>query len=257
KATPRDMLRIQLDDRALVLERWRDLLLAVLTPEVTRSDPRRAELRRHVESWGGRAAAESVGYRVVREFRSAVSSAVLGAALSRCRDADPRLRHWHLRQREGPVWQILQERPEHLLDPRHESWDEQLVAAVDTTLLRLLRIGDDLAERTWGERNATRIRHPISRAVPALRRWLDMPRRALPGDRDMPRVQAPTFGPSQRLVVSPGREELGFFHMPCGQSGHPMSPFYRNSHAAWENGEPTPFLPGPALHTLVLSPSDR
>ena len=43
-------------------------------------------------------------------------------------------------------------------------------------------------------------------------------------------------------------------HMPTGQSGHPLSPFYANSHDAWVKGEPTPFLPGPAEHTLTLVP---
>jgi penicillin amidase len=109
-----------------------------------------------------------------------------------------------------------------------------------------------LAARTWGEQNTTRIRHPLSSAVPLLGRWLDMPRHQLPGDAFMPRVQSPASGASQRMVVSPGQEAHGFFHMPCGQSGHPLSPHYRDGHAAWERGDPTPFLPGPPRHRLVL-----
>ena len=70
----------------------------------------------------------------------------------------------------------------------------------------------------------------------------------------MPRVQGPTHGASERLVVSPGQEEKGYFHMPVGQSGHPLSPYYQAGHQAWENGEPTPFLPGPVQHTLRLVP---
>jgi penicillin G amidase len=42
--------------------------------------------------------------------------------------------------------------------------------------------------------------------------------------------------------------------MPTGQSGHPLSPYYANSHEAWVKGEPTPFLPGEAEHTLTLTP---
>jgi len=34
-----------------------------------------------------------------------------------------------------------------------------------------------------------------------------------------------------------------------------MSPYYRAGHAAWERGEPTPFLPGPPEHVLVLKPA--
>jgi penicillin amidase len=83
---------------------------------------------------------------------------------------------------------------------------------------------------------------------------LNMPADPLAGDNDMPRVQGPRFGQSQRLVVSPGREDEAIFHMPGGQSGHPMSPFYRAGHDAWVKGEPTPLLPGPTQHTLMLNP---
>ena len=83
-----------------------------------------------------------------------------------------------------------------------------------------------------------------------------MPARELPGDSEnMPRIQAPEMGASQRMAVSPGHEADGYLHMPCGQSGHPLSPHYRDSHAAWEEGQPTPFLPGQAIHKLVLKPA--
>jgi penicillin amidase len=81
-----------------------------------------------------------------------------------------------------------------------------------------------------------------------------MPAVELPGDNDMPRIQGPTFGASERFAVSPGREAEGIFEMPGGQSGHPLSPFYRAGHEAWARGEPTAFLPGPAVHTLILQP---
>ncbi len=44
----------------------------------------------------------------------------------------------------------------------------------------------------------------------------------------------------------------GLLNMPGGQSGHPLSPFYRAGHEAWVRGEPAPFLPGPAVHVLTL-----
>lgn len=62
------------------------------------------------------------------------------------------------------------------------------------------------------------------------------------------------YGASQRMAVSPGREAEGYFHMPCGQSGHPLSPHYRDGHGAWMTGKPTPFLPGAAVHTFRLEP---
>jgi penicillin amidase len=81
-----------------------------------------------------------------------------------------------------------------------------------------------------------------------------MPPDRLPGDADMPRVQSPSHGASERLVVSPGHENEGIFHMPGGQSAHPLSPFFRAGHEAWVRGEPASFLPGPTKHTLTLQP---
>ena len=74
----------------------------------------------------------------------------------------------------------------------------------------------------------------------------------LAGDGNMPRVQSPTFGASERMVVAPGHEADGIVHMPGGQSGHPLSPFWGAGHGAWVRGEPTPFLPGTAVHALQL-----
>jgi penicillin amidase len=254
KATPRDLLAIQLDDRALFQERWRNLLLQTLTPEAVGNAPRRRELRRLLEAtWTGRASVDSVAYRMTRTFRNFLLEQVF-TSLTGQGDTPEEQRFGPTRQFEGPLWRLVTERPPHLLDPKFESWDEQLLAAADAMLEYYEEQGRSLGDLTWGDRNTTRIRHPLSQAVPALSGWLDMPARQLPGDEDMPRVQGPGFGASERLVVSPGQEEKGFFHMPVGQSGHPLSPFYQAGHKAWEEGEPTPFLPGPAVHTLRLSP---
>ena len=59
---------------------------------------------------------------------------------------------------------------------------------------------------------------------------------------------------SQRMAVSPGREEQGYFHMPTGQSGHFLSPFYRAGHADWAEGKASPLLPGPTRHTVWIVP---
>ena len=70
----------------------------------------------------------------------------------------------------------------------------------------------------------------------------------------MPRAQQASSGISERMVVSPGHEAEGIFHMPGGQSAHPLSPYFRAGHEAWVRGEPTPFLPGPTTHRVTLQP---
>jgi penicillin G amidase len=81
-----------------------------------------------------------------------------------------------------------------------------------------------------------------------------MPREPLPGDSHMPRFQSPSAGASERFAVSPGREELGYFHMPCGQSGHPLSPHYADGHAGVGEGREDALPAGEAVHVLTLVP---
>ena len=252
-ATPRDLLAVQLDDRALFLQPWHARLLAVLTPEAVAGKPARAELRRRAEVWEGRASPEAVSYRLVREFRQAVLRRALGPIFAPCVEAMPDFdsRRLHL---EPAVQALLRERPPHLLEAQYASWDDLLTAAADDTAAALAAFGADPAAATWGARNRAAIRHPLSGALPFVGRWLDLPADPLPGDSDLPRFQSPSNGASERLVVAPGREAEGILQVPGGQSGHPLSPYYRAGHTAWVRGEPSPLLPGPTRHTLTLQP---
>jgi penicillin amidase len=253
-AAPRDLLAIQLDDRALFLARWQALLLETLNPAALAGHPARARLRALAARWEGRASIDSVSYGLVRDFRQAAAARALSPIFAPCVDADPGFQ-WSLFHYEDALWLLLHAQPAHLLAPPYVSWTDLLLAAADDAAAQLSRAPGGPAHATWGRRNSARIVHPFARVLPAwLTGWLNLPADPLPGDADMPRVQAPSFGASERFVVAPGRENEGIFHMPGGQSGHPLSPFYRAGHEAWVHGEPTPFLPGPPLHTLILAP---
>lgn len=254
--SPQDMLAIQLDDQATLLETWKQALARQL--EAMATGPDRDALRAALDSWTGKAEPGSVGYRVVRAWREEVIEAVRGGFTAAVRTRFPDFVLPRLNQFEHAVAALLLYRPAHLLPPGHANWDTLLGDAARRVAARLGAEPGGISARTWGERNTTRIRHPLSRALPAfLGRWLDMPSQALPGDNHMPRVQGPSFGASERFAVSPGAEQHGYLHMPGGQSGHPLSPFYGAGHADWARGTPTPFLPGPARHRLSFEPVPR
>lgn len=254
-ATPRELLSVQLDDRALFLAPWNKLLLDTITPKASAANPVRGELRRYAEKWEGRASVDAISYPITRLFRIAVYTRVFQPIFASSTDEVADM-EWNVLLLEGPIWKILQERPRNLLDPKYASWDDLLVGAVDDVIHDLDRAGVRLPYQTWGRMNAADIRHPFSRNLPwFVRTKIDMPHDPLPGDVDMPRVQTPTHGASERFIVSPGHESDGIFEMPCGQSGHPLSPYYRAGHEAWVRGDPTPFLPGKTEHTLALVPA--
>jgi penicillin amidase len=256
------LLAIQLDDRAVFLQRWWSLLQQESGQP---GSDALVQLAQAAHPWNGRASAESVSYRLVREWRDAVHARVLTGLMGTS--------HVHLDtalpapQLEGVVWPLLQQRPAHLLPERYacasrtpprcdarSGWHTLLEDAA-----REVTGGapaDALASRTWGQRNTAAICHPLAAALPAsLKSQLCMPAEPLAGDTHMPRVQGPSFGASQRMVVSPGHEERGLIHMPGGQSGHPLSPFWGAGHEDWVHGRPAPFMPGTAAYTLHLRPA--
>jgi penicillin amidase len=255
RASAKDMVKIQVDDRALFLMRWRDLVLEVLDDRALRDQPLRAEARTLIEDWTGRAMAEDVGYRIVRTLRLQIRKDVFESLIAPVRAKFPDTKFLPSAQFEAPLWQLVTQRPDHLLDPHFANWKDALLASIDKTLKELQEQCPELKRCTWGAQNTLAMRHPLSHAVPLIGRWLDMPAKPLSGDSFMPRVQGPSFGASERLVVSPGQEAAGYFQMPGGPVDHPLSPFYGAGHDAWARGEPRPLLPGPARHTLTLLPS--
>ena len=256
--TPQDMLDIQNDDRALYLAQWRELLLQVLA-DAGELDPELGELQRLVDEWIPRADAPSVGYRLVRAYRNEVRRQVFHALMEPVRRAyGEDLQLNASRQFDAPLWSMVKSKPRHLLPANIDSWDAFLLVAAEQVVNEMAEKGNGkLADRTWGEYNTARIRHPLSSAVPFLSDWLNMPAEPLRGDSDMPRAQGATWGASERFSVFPGDEASSLMQMPGGQSGHPMSDFYRRGHAAWVDGTAAPFLPGAASYELKLQPATR
>lgn len=250
-----DLLAIALDDRALFLERWRKLLEITLTPEVAARDPRFAKIRALLPTWSGRALPDDVAYRWVREFRASVTANVMYGLIFEVRERYPDFEFVRMRQLEGVVWQILAERPGHLLRPNFATYDDLLAHSLGHAIKRVAKFTPGpVEERVFGEYNRSRIAHPLTIALPELDGLLNMPDLPVPGDAYMPRVSRKWGGASERFVVSPGKEASGFFHMPGGQSGHFMSPFYRAGHLNWVEGRASAFLPGDAKHELTLTP---
>ncbi|MGB1262643.1 MAG: penicillin acylase family protein [Cognaticolwellia sp.] len=247
------LLDVALDDSAKFLLRWQTFLLSsVLTDDMLIQHPNWQDVKRIVQTEQLSASVDSVAYRLVRNFRLNVRDQVFDIFNDNMSKLDESYSFKTIRhQVETPLWQLVTQQPENFLWRSHDTWSALFAAALDKTLTDMTE-STTLAEATWGQQNISKIQHPLSRAVPFIGRWLDMPEVALPGDSYMPRVQGKSFGASQRMVVSPSHEAQGFFHMPTSQSGHPWSPYYGLGHESWVKGEASSFLPGPSQYTLTL-----
>ncbi len=255
RVTPQEMLSIQLDDEALFYRRWQKLLLEVLRQERCQFDPLKKEMREIIVAWDGYASVDSVAFTLIKSFRESLSHSLVERIFQPCMERWDQFNPERF-DYEEPIWIILQERPPTLRDPSYESWDAEFASHVDRFLQLYGDDGDiDWESCQWGKWNALAIHHPLSRAVPVLGYFLDFVGDSISGDAFTPKMVKPDKGASQRMVVIPGHEEESIFHHPCGQSGHPLSRYYRTSHEDWLQGNPSPLLPGETERMLMLQPA--
>ena len=267
-ATPADMLAVQLDDAIPMLAPWHARMVSTVESMAASAGsmaPGWSNVLARLRAWDGRASSDSLALPAVARFRrhalNLLHEPVAWAVGQPARNPGPEDVHvyFHYQFRPGPqaervAEKLLRDRPAHLLNPRHATYDALLAEAARRALL-VSSNGMPAALRPWGELNRTAIRHPLSAAMPSwISRWLDVEPEPQPGFHyGLPRVAGPDFGASQRFGIEPGRESDAYLHTPAGQSGHFLSPFYRNSHPDWLHGRPTPLLGHPPVHRLVLS----
>ena len=244
-----DFYNIQLDNKALFLSPWHNLLLATLnnSPQKYKED---IEL---LNTWRACACADSVGYTLVRRFRSGVINTLLAPVNKGLAEYDLSTSYL-LRGIEPAIWALLQKQPSSWLPSNYTDYTSMLMASYDNTKSRLLKrygaSANDLSALTWGNVNQIHIKHPFSKQLSFMSNWLDMPKAQGFGDSYMPAVQAGSFGASQRLIVRQGNEDNAILTVPGGQSGHFLSDFYRSGYQDYVTHNRTPLLPMEIKHRL-------
>jgi penicillin amidase len=246
------MLQIQLDDEALYFQRWKQLLVRLLN-KTKDHDSRKIRLLDLVKDWNGHACHDSSAYFWIRSFHERIAIRVSARLLAPCykvwRDFS-----FNTLDIEEPLWILVSEQPDYLIAPGFNTWDDELIAAVDD-MLNDLPLDISLEGQTWGKQNTLSIDHPLSSALPFFGSLINMPQVPVSGDFWVPKVMGPSVGASQRMVVAPGKENEAIFHAPAGQSGHPLSGNYRDGHEEWLKGTPSPILPGKPQSQLVFIPA--
>jgi penicillin amidase len=278
KPDEKELLQVQIDDRfrhptrRMVFDEWRKLLLDALTDEAVAGKPHRAQARAVLlDEKETRAAPDAKAFPLVDQFREAFLLTMLEPGLESLAAEMP-LSYLlaEMPLRDGRTLPLIQARLGHFNAIGRATFEASCLDVLDGVLgvppanptIKEDEINKAIQD-LQGEPAAVReprafrhnIEHPLA-VIPVLGRWLRAPRDPVRGaGRNLPLVAGVSFGASERIVVSPGREEEGIFHMPGGQSGHPLSPWFLKGHDAWVKGEPTSFLPGPPRHTLRLEPA--
>lgn len=171
-----------------------------------------------------------------------------------------------LRRRPAAIHRLIREQPASWLPAGDADWDATLRASwVAATTELSETLGADRGEWHQGALNRVQIRHPLSRAVPALGWLLNPPAAEMGGAATTPNVLGVTpggevEGPSMRFVADladPDNTRLVNF---MGQSGHVASEHYGDQLDPWLRVESRRLVFTPAAverearHTLKLVP---
>jgi penicillin amidase len=247
-------LAMQLDTRAEGYETLRAVVLEVVAAGET--EPLLARARAHAAAWNGHADVDQPGFRLLHAYYRALLERALTPLLTAAIAADPKLVYrWPLA--DETLRRLLDERPAHLLTSEYPDWNVFLREVLHDALAE---IEADSArpdiDAPWGEANELAVGHVFAGlgALAPLRPWLRLPAAPLPGSTLSLRVAAPDYGAVLRLAVAPGRLESGILQLAGGQSGHFLSPQFRDQSADWLAGAATPFLAGPEVSRIRLTP---
>lgn len=251
-----DLHDIQLDTTSDFHEFYRRLALSLLTSERIGKNPELAEMEAVIQQWNGRLDPDSLGIALLARWRADLAKAVFAPLFGRCVKLDPDF-SYRWRQQETPLRALLKQGiPALAASGRAEGWNDFLLNALRNSASALKReLGvRHLGELPWRRVNTLNIQHPFSRALPLAGALLDMP--PVPGacNSFCVKVLHAQHGASERMVISPNHAGEGILQMPGGQSGHPLSPHFRDQQRSWEDGSGSPYLPEKIGHTLKLLP---
>lgn len=250
-----DMLRIQTDADARFLQRWQQLLVNNVLTDDAVARLSLQSFKAAVSAWQRCACVDSVGYTAVRQFRLTVQQALLAKLDAAVADTDYNLGPLKA-QFEQPMWQLVTEQPQSWL-PDGQSWATLLQDLAKLTEQQLIEQYGSLEQATWGRANTVALAHPFASISPVLKPLLNMPEYPSNGDSNMPFVQGKQFGSSERFVVRPGHEQSAILSLPGGQSGHPLSPFYRSYFDDFKNVKATALLPQSEKYQIKFKNLDR
>lgn len=236
--TEQDLLTMQMDTRSEVLDFYQQLGLQALNNQADK-DAALQDIQNVLQAWDGHMRTASIGAAFLNEFRQHLAVEVFAKVVAACRSQDAGF-HYVWREMETPLRQLLSERPQGVLNTRYrDDWQLMIVDTLRKTGQELQQQFPDtpLNQLSWGKTHPVAVQHPISKALPVLSSLLDMPRFESDGCASIcVKVMDMAHGASERLVVSPAHPENGIFHMPGGQSGHPLSEHYRDQQPFWQNG---------------------
>jgi len=239
---------------------------AAQTPGKAAVDNRLKQAADLLRSWDGRMTADSPAASIVFRTRQALWPLILQPKLGNAWDsyswAESNFAEEEIIMHGSATTASTSggpSTPSEWLPPDFPNWDALLTEAVRRGL-DSGKAPDDLARWKFGSWHVVDLEHPIFGMLPIVKSWAGTGEQPLVGDSVTIKQVGRAFGPSQRFTMDWSAPDTSTENITLGQSGNPLSPWFRDQWPAWYNGTtfPLPFsqhaVASQTAHTLQLVP---
>jgi penicillin amidase len=247
-----DMLALQTD----IFSELDQTLARRFAYAIDRNPAASAQLRQAADllrSWDGRVSIDSLAAAIISAARRAFWPMLLRPRLG----DDAASYDWA--EKDFVQEELINHSPPQWLPSGYRDWEAFLKDVVEKGLAEN-HAPHNLATWSYGASHPVLIEHPLYRLLPFFKSWTGTGFQPQSGDGTTVKQVGRSFGPSQRLTVDWSDLDASTENIVLGESGNPMSPYYRDQWNAWYGGT-TFAMPysqaavgAATVHTLRLLP---
>jgi len=207
-----------------------------------------------LRNWNGAVTTDAVAPTILAAARNAFWPMLLQPRLGNDWQAYQWAEHDYVQE------ELIVHQPARWLPPGYATWDALLTAAVERGL-RAEHAPHNLNNWHWGDAHPAEVRHALYSLLPFMSSLTSTGVHPQSGNIDTIKSVRRDFGPSERFTADLANLDDSTLNIVVGESGNPMSPWYRDQWPIWYGGTTfsLPFtdaaVNAAAEHTLVLQPS--
>ena len=250
--TPKDMLGAQTDVYS-EMDQELGQRLAYAIDHTDGADARLHQAADLMRSWDGRLTTDSAAASIVTLTRAALRPLILEPKLG----SDAALYRWE--ESNFAEEEIVMHGRADWLPPGYKNWDALLTAAVRKAMDDDKAPGN-VADWRYGNWHVVDLEHPLARFLPLVGRIAGTGPHPQSGDTTTVKQVGRDFGPSQRFTMDWSNIDGSTQNIVLGESGNPLSRYFRDQWNDWYGGTTFPLAFTPAAvaaatrHTLRLLP---
>jgi penicillin amidase len=254
--TPADMLAVQTDIYSEVDQEMGHRFAYAIDhtpgPEGN-GDPELRQAADLMRSWDGRLTTDSAAASLVTRTRAALWPMILEPKLGKVA-AD-----YLWNESSFALEEIVMHAKPEWLPKSYKNWDALLTAAVSKGM-RSGKAPADVDRWNYGSWHVVDVEHPLAALLPLLSRVAGTGPQPQSGDGTTVKQVGRTLGPSQRFTMDWSNIDGSTENIVMGESGNPLSPYFRDQWNDWYGGTTfaLPFTPAAVAaqtrHTLRLLP---